>query len=104
MCKKRPDYWYFDRLYYEVAQGSSSCCSDVAITFHYTKPRDMYLLEYLIYHHHPYGLEKNLTEALPRKLSLSEIIAASDARNPALNDLYITTNTNVHYLESSEKF
>lgn len=104
VSKIQPDYWYFQRLYYEVSQASLSCCSDVAISFHYTKPRLMYLLEYFIYRNHPFGLEKNSSEALPRKLNLSEIIAASDARNPALDDLYITNNTNVHNLESSEIF
>jgi hypothetical protein len=39
----------------------------------------MYYLDHLIYHVHPFGLEKNFTESLPRKLKLEEIIEASDA-------------------------
>ena len=34
---------------YEEEAGLA-CCSDRAISFHYVSPREMYLLEYLIYH------------------------------------------------------
>ena len=34
---------------YEEEAGLG-CCSDRAISFHYVSPREMYLLEYLIYH------------------------------------------------------
>lgn len=46
---------------------------------HYVSERKNYLLEYLVYHVHPFGYEQNLTEALPRKLLLDEIITRSDA-------------------------
>lgn len=103
--KNRPDYWYTQRMYYEVPQGGLRCCSDVGISFHYTNSKSKYLLEFLIYRNHPFGLEKNLTEVLPRKLSLMEIIDASDARRPILNRQYIINNlTDQHNLESSEIF
>lgn len=41
----------------------------------------MHLLEYLIYHVHPYGYDQNSTEQLPRKLYLDEIIARSDIKS-----------------------
>jgi hypothetical protein len=62
----------------------------------------MYLLEYLIYHFHPFGLEKNLTETLPRKLSLDEIIEASD-----LNSIYSPNymeHEKIHYIDEDEKY
>ena len=54
--------------------GSISCCSDTIIGMHRQKPAKMYLYEYLIYHTHPFGLEKNLTEVLPKKVDLNSLL------------------------------
>lgn len=100
MKKVRGDYWYFDWLYYDVPQGNLKCCSDLPIQFHYIRASLFYFHEYLVYHVHPFGISKNLTEKLPRKLGLKEIIAASDLESPKNK----FNHTNVHEISSSENY
>lgn len=47
---------------------------------HYVTETQKYLFEHLVYNVHPFGYEQNITETLPRKFSLDEVIARSDAK------------------------
>jgi hypothetical protein len=69
-------------MYYDSPQGSLNCCSDLVAHMHYVKPWEMYLYEYLVYRVHPFGIEKNLTETIPGKLSMQEILKWTNAESP----------------------
>lgn len=95
------DFWYSTSNYYEFNPNGLEGYSDMPIAFHYVKPQELYGLEFLIYQVHPFGVEKNLTEVLPRKLSLREIIAASDVESKAL---HFRKHKIYHNMTSSEYF
>lgn len=67
-------------LWYNTTTASFKCCSDTFASMHYVHPKTLYLLDYFICNVHPFGIKKNLTEVLPRKLSLEKIIKASDIK------------------------
>ncbi|CAH0564897.1 unnamed protein product [Brassicogethes aeneus] len=55
--KKSEKFWYWQYVYDEQPMGIN-CCSDRAISFHYISPNQMYVMEYLIYHLRPYGIDQ----------------------------------------------
>lgn len=98
---KDPSYWYDQSQYYESPLGNLDCCSDTAIEFHYVDAVEMHLIHYLTRNVHPFGLEKNSTEELPRKLTLDEILSASDVDSDSVN---FKQHPSYHNIESSEIF
>lgn len=74
-------YWYFRHMFYNSSQGSLNCCSDTIAGMHYIGQEEMFLLEYLVYQSHPFGVDKNITEVQPKKLKLKQIKVASKAES-----------------------
>lgn len=68
---------------------------------HYVNKNKNFLLEYLVYHVHPFGYEQNTTEVLPKKLSLDEIIERSDAKSYAPE---YKEHERIHNIEESERY
>jgi len=100
---KDPDfsYWYWTNLYRNVTQGGLGCCSDIFIEAHYVHLKEFYLMDYLIYNVYPFGVLKNVTEVLPRKLTLEEVIKKSDEKSYSPN---YTPHKIVHYFDEDEKY
>ncbi|XP_065361847.1 glycoprotein-N-acetylgalactosamine 3-beta-galactosyltransferase 1-like [Calliphora vicina] len=64
-------FWYKNYSYYPQKENAS-CCSSKAISFHYIEPKQFYILDYLIYTLRAFGVGRNLTNGLPKKLDISD--------------------------------
>lgn len=93
--------WYHEYLWYQNPLGGLKCCSDTFCAMHYVGPTQLYFLEYMVHHVHPFGFDKNSTEVLPKKLSLEQIVAASDKKGVGT---HYVNHEPVHKLEESELF
>ncbi|KAF7989049.1 hypothetical protein HCN44_007359 [Aphidius gifuensis] len=67
------DLWYWNYIFYETKHGLN-CCSDSAISFHYVSPNMMYVLEYLIYHLRPYGINHSVEKLTVNPSAITEQI------------------------------
>ncbi|XP_030377536.1 glycoprotein-N-acetylgalactosamine 3-beta-galactosyltransferase 1-like isoform X2 [Scaptodrosophila lebanonensis] len=82
-AKSDTQFWYWKYVFYKTDDGLD-CCSDLAISFHYVSPNLMYVLDYLIYHLKPYGIQRTL-EHLPEKLKVGEFLPPP-IETPAASD------------------
>jgi hypothetical protein len=78
-------YWYSRYMWGNQTKKGLDCCSDLLIEIHYVSPVEMIILDAYIYYVHPFGISKNVSEKLPRKLSLAEIVASSDSISSSPN-------------------
>ncbi|VDM17447.1 unnamed protein product [Hydatigera taeniaeformis] len=53
--------WVHSYNYFPIRTGLN-CCSDHSVSFHYVSPSEMYTLDYLIYHLHPYGIARDIEQ------------------------------------------
>lgn len=86
--------------------GDLRCCSDTFTMMHYVPGSKMYSLEYYTYIVHPFGIDKNSTEVLPRKIPLEEIIARSHIPGTGEHYFGIRDRKAITYLEieDSERY
>ncbi|KAH8244315.1 hypothetical protein KR026_006121, partial [Drosophila bipectinata] len=69
----KPPEWYPPYPYYKLANVTTDCCSNSAITFHYIYPNDLYVMDYIIYRLKTFGVPKDLEKMPVKRLMKNEM-------------------------------
>ncbi|XP_017155228.1 glycoprotein-N-acetylgalactosamine 3-beta-galactosyltransferase 1 isoform X2 [Drosophila miranda] len=65
--------WYRPYRFYTSSNSTNDCCSNSAISFHYSNAKDFYVLDYVIYKLRAFGLSRP-QEQLPMKQPFQEVM------------------------------
>ncbi|XP_050072054.1 glycoprotein-N-acetylgalactosamine 3-beta-galactosyltransferase 1-like [Anopheles maculipalpis] len=95
-----PSFWYNEYSYYKPFYGRN-CCSDLAISFHYIPGNHMYMMDYLIYDLHAWGLNYRYPP-LDKAKTLEDIRTVAGPYPFSTLRPPIETNTNAISMESMD--